>query len=568
MLYRVEALAARRFPQGSVPTDKMRALLLCAERERGVGASDAILVAAGLPKSLVESAPSIGLESYAQALTSYNVDAPKGFELTLARTLLEAPFCARFAALLRRAGSPVEVLDQGGLAFDEPTMRWETTTSQPGRWTGRVVFAHDPTLERSGQLERVRMQELRLVPELFGFTQCAAHAFGDGRYALTWHAPNRSRTAALSGFFVSIAVLSEAFVFSITQLPGATHPWMMRMLATLPLWLAVGVAVRFGLAQRDIATRAQSLKLRIFEALLEQRDAAADHRVGDFEGALVAGIYRVGTRLGTGANGVVYEAVRLADDRPVALKLLRAAAAHDVTASDRLRREAEALGLAWHPHVVEVLDHGKLPDGTAYMALERLSGETLARRLTRQGHLSESDSVKVATQLAEALSAMHAAGVIHRDIKPENVYLAHHQSGEIFVKILDFGIAKVEWEEMRITNHDAPLGTPGYMAPEQERGEELDARADLYALGVVLFECLIGRLPPESELGASGADPVKSALDDALVSVQHAGLRLLVRKLLEENRESRPASSRLVALELKRIGPQLPPSSLSAVRSS
>jgi serine/threonine-protein kinase len=225
--------------------------------------------------------------------------------------------------------------------------------------------------------------------------------------------------------------------------------------------------------------------------------------------------------MGSGASGVIYEAARISDGLPVAIKLLRAAAAHDATASDRLRREAEALGLAWHPNVVEVIDHGHLADGTSYLVMERLRGETLATRLKGKVRLVGSELLPIATQVCDALVAVHAAGVVHRDLKPSNIYLAIDvdDPGSVErVKLLDFGIARVEWEETRITNMGAPLGTPGYMSPEQESGGEVDARSDIFALGAVLYECLVGEPPPPTPSGLwrSGAGSAGGPTDSGV----------------------------------------------------
>src|SRR6202043_357705 len=188
------------------------------------------------------------------------------------------------------------------------------------------------------------------------------------------------------------------------------------------------------------------------------------------------------------------------DGVPIAIKLLRAAAAHEAVASDRLRREAEALGLAWHPNVVEVIDHGHLPDGTAYLVMELLHGESLAARLRTKGRLTPLELLPTAMQVCDALAAVHAAGVVHRDVKPSNIFLAIDRDdpgGAERAKLLDFGIARVEWEETRITNTGGPLGTPGYMSPEQEVGNgEIDGRSDIFSLGAMLFECLVGEPPP------------------------------------------------------------------------
>jgi serine/threonine-protein kinase len=242
------------------------------------------------------------------------------------------------------------------------------------------------------------------------------------------------------------------------------------------------------------------MRVHALERSLSLKEAHEGGVGSNLEGSVAAGQYRILRRMGAGATGVIYEAVRIADGLQVAIKLLRVAAAHDAVASDRLRREAEALGLAWHPNVVEVIDHGHLPDGTAYLVMELLPGESLATRLRNRGRLTPRELLPIALQMCDALAAVHAAGVVHRDVKPSNILLAvdrEDPAGPERVKLLDFGIARVEWEETRITNTGGPLGTPGYMSPEQETGEaEIDGRSDLFALGAVLFECLVGEPPP------------------------------------------------------------------------
>ncbi|HZU83543.1 MAG TPA: serine/threonine-protein kinase, partial [Polyangiaceae bacterium] len=251
---------------------------------------------------------------------------------------------------------------------------------------------------------------------------------------------------------------------------------------------------------RRAETRAQAIRVHALERSLSLRESREHGVPGQLEGSVAAGQYRIVRRMGAGATGVIYEAVRISDGIPVAIKLLRAAAAHEAVASDRLRREAEALGLAWHPNVVEVIDHGHLPDGTAYLVMEQLHGVSLAARLRTRGRLQPSELLPIAMQVCDALAAVHAAGVVHRDVKPSNIFLAVDPAspgGPEQVKLIDFGIARVEWEETRITNTGGPLGTPGYMSPEQEIGSaEVDGRSDVFALGAVLYECLVGEPPP------------------------------------------------------------------------
>ena len=263
---------------------------------------------------------------------------------------------------------------------------------------------------------------------------------------------------------------------------------------------AVGGLARARELLRRAESHAQKTRVHALERSLSLKEAHDGGIGANLEGSVAAGQYRISRRMGAGATGVIYEAVRISDGLPVAIKLLRVAAAHDAVASDRLRREAEALGLAWHPNVVEVIDHGHLPDGTAYLVMELLPGESLATRLRNRGRLTPRELLPIALQMCDALAAVHAAGVVHRDVKPSNILLAVDRddpAGPERVKLLDFGIARVEWEETRITNTGGPLGTPGYMSPEQEMGEgEVDGRSDLFALGAMLYECLVGEPPP------------------------------------------------------------------------
>jgi serine/threonine-protein kinase len=231
--------------------------------------------------------------------------------------------------------------------------------------------------------------------------------------------------------------------------------------------------------------------------------------------------------------------------------LLRAAVAHDTIAADRLRREAAALGLAWHPNVVEVFEDGHLTDGTAYLVMERLYGESLATRLRRVGRLSPEQLLPIALQVCDALGAVHAAGIVHRDLKPSNIFICRDEAsgaapdaasevrrgagqddaGER-VKVLDFGVARVEWAETRLTNSNVPLGTPGYMSPEQESGLEIDHRSDIFALGGVLYECLGGQAPPlrTSELWDADGE-ARTSVQLALTAIPNAW-RLVIERAL------------------------------------
>ncbi|XYI03028.1 protein kinase domain-containing protein [Sorangium sp. So ce1128] len=202
-----------------------------------------------------------------------------------------------------------------------------------------------------------------------------------------------------------------------------------------------------------------------------------------------AGPFRLDARVGEGGMGVVYAAHDPDRDRKVAVKILPAALGRDPARARRFEAEAEVLASFDHPAIVRYLAHGTTPAGEPFLAMEWLDGEDLAQRL-RRGRLSAAESVALARRVAEGLAAAHARGVVHRDIKPSNIFLV---GGEVEKsKVIDFGIARVAHAARR-TASGLVIGTPGYMAPEQARGApNVDARADVFALGAVLFECLTG----------------------------------------------------------------------------
>ncbi len=199
--------------------------------------------------------------------------------------------------------------------------------------------------------------------------------------------------------------------------------------------------------------------------------------------------YKVLERLGSGAMGEVYLAEDLRLGRRVALKLLPPDLTRDEAAKTRLIHEARAASLLDHPHICTVYDIEELPTGQLLLAMAYCEGETLKTHLAR-GPLPVEEAVELACQMAEALAEAHARGIVHRDIKPANAMVT--KSGR--VKIVDFGLAHLP-EATVVTARGTTLGTPAYMAPEQARGENVDARADLWALGIVLYEMLAGRPP-------------------------------------------------------------------------
>lgn len=266
-------------------------------------------------------------------------------------------------------------------------------------------------------------------------------------------------------------------------------------------------------------------------------------------GDVVDGRWRVEALLGVGGMGSVYRAEHVHVGRAAALKVLHADLSRSASERDRFRREARVATRLRSPHVVEVLDFGEDAAGRPYLAMELLEGEPLRAVLDREGRLAPERAVRLLRQLLEGLSAAHAAGIVHRDLKPENLWVSGVGADER-LKVLDFGIAK--WSETRgdATRTQAGLvvGTPEYLAPEQAVGGEVDARADLYAAGVLAFVMLAGRHPFDTSdvraLVAAHAFERVPALSSAAPELA-AWPRLAdaVRRLTEKDRAHRPASA-------------------------
>jgi serine/threonine-protein kinase len=215
-------------------------------------------------------------------------------------------------------------------------------------------------------------------------------------------------------------------------------------------------------------------------------------------GRVVADRYRVLSLLGEGGMGAVYAAEHLLIGRRVALKRLHPELAADAKAIARFHREARAAAATGHENIVDILDMGFGEDGAPFLVMEYLAGQSLAELLRREGRLPPTRAASIVGQLLDALAAVHRRDIVHRDLKPDNLLLVRRAGRQDFVKILDFGISKMKRDDdgMALTRTGVTLGTPFYMSPEHARGvRELDHRVDLYAAGVILYECLTGRVP-------------------------------------------------------------------------
>jgi tRNA A-37 threonylcarbamoyl transferase component Bud32 len=214
-------------------------------------------------------------------------------------------------------------------------------------------------------------------------------------------------------------------------------------------------------------------------------------------GQTIADRFVVEELIGQGGMGKVYRAQHLGQGRPVVLKLLKPALLEDPTLVGRFEREAEAASRLHHPNLIAVLGFGRIAaEGTLYIAMELAPGKDLRALLRDEWPVPEARLCNIVAQVLSALSEVHARNVIHRDLKPENIMVEARPGEGDFVKVLDFGIARILDSDLpRLTRKDVVCGTPQYMAPEQATGGGLDARSDLYAVGVILYQMSTGHLP-------------------------------------------------------------------------
>jgi serine/threonine-protein kinase len=209
----------------------------------------------------------------------------------------------------------------------------------------------------------------------------------------------------------------------------------------------------------------------------------------------MAGEYRLLRKLGEGGFGAVYEAEHPLLKRRAAVKVLHRVADRDSDAVLRFISEAQAVNQIRTRHIIDVFSFGQLSDGRHFYVMDLLDGEPLDRWLKHEGRLEPATALQLLTPIADALDLVHRAGIVHRDLKPQNIFLAWDANGDTLPKLLDFGMAKLLGESPVHTVSGTPIGTPLYMSPEQARGEKVDHRSDVYALGVLCYEMLTGQLP-------------------------------------------------------------------------
>jgi tetratricopeptide (TPR) repeat protein len=267
-------------------------------------------------------------------------------------------------------------------------------------------------------------------------------------------------------------------------------------------------------------------------------------------GAVVGERYRIVSRIGVGGMGAVYRAEHTMMRRDLAIKVLLSELGGREEFARRFEREAESASRLTHPNIITVTDFGRTPGGSLFLAMEFLAGDALTT-LINEGPLPRERALLIIRQILRALDHAHGAGVVHRDLKPDNIMLVERDGQRDVVKILDFGIAKVTEPasgQEALTQAGVIFGTPEYLSPEQALGEPVDARADLYAAGVILYEMLVGRRPFESEekvkIISMHLSHVPPRMRDSNPTVDvPVALEQVVMQALEKHRENRFASA-------------------------
>jgi serine/threonine-protein kinase len=287
-------------------------------------------------------------------------------------------------------------------------------------------------------------------------------------------------------------------------------------------------------------------------------------------GSVVAERYKVERRLGEGGMGAVYLAEHVVLEKTVALKVLHEDYSRRPDLVERFLHEAKAASRIRHEHVIDITDFGQTENGNVFFAMEFLEGRDLAHEIVAGGALSWPRALEVMRQLCSALQAAHDVGVVHRDLKPANIYLISRLERSDYVKVLDFGIAKLtDLEEagQKLTRTGMVFGTPEYMSPEQARGDKPDRRVDVYAAGCILFELLTGTVPYQGDsfmgiLTKHLFDPIPDLAARMAPGSVPAGLPAVLQRALAKDRNERFAEMSELAAALEGLGepqPAAPP---------
>ena len=408
-----------------------------------------------------------------------------------------------------------------------------------------------------------RQGELGSFPRIWGLPEaevthdtCIAKGAETCVYTVRWQR-TRSRTGPLVGAGAAAVACGAAIAVAGGPVAGGLS-------ALLGGMLGGGAGFLWDRSKDDKSTRSfERNRIAALERGLELRGELGA-TPGELTGSVLGGKYRIGRKIGSGGIGVVYAAEHTSLGHEVAVKVLRGAAAKDGGEIARLRREAYIQVHIEHPNVVRVMDLDQMPDGSIYVVMERLIGRALADKLARDGLLAPGFAIPVFIGVCRALAAAHKKGVVHRDLKPGNIFLCE----DGISKVLDFGMSKLSSAEA-LTQTGYTLGTPEYMAPEQCIGANVEARTDVYALGVLMYEALTGELPISAQSRRELLDlhqrqvpmPMRARRPDLPIPEE---LDAVVMKCLKKRMQERPKSATelehmLAAIPLEGLPTSYPP---------
>lgn len=317
--------------------------------------------------------------------------------------------------------------------------------------------------------------------------------------------------------------------------------------------------------EKMTASEQNDVQARV-EAAVESVQTEVEKRTGDpLLGSLVGDRFQVTSRIGTGGMGVVYKARQAGMDRWVAVKVLLKELTHDEKVIKRFKIEALAASRLTHPNTIRIYDFGITHEDVLYIAMEFLDGTSLERALHRESPMSTRRTLHILKQIGSSLVEAHEKGIVHRDLKPDNIFLTHVDGDQDFVKVLDFGVAKLREADKTqgtLTQAGVIFGTPRYMAPEQCRSVAVDQRADLYAMGVIGYECLTGSAPFDAESPLSiliqhvqeAPKPLPSMRPDIEVPED---VESLVMRCLEKKPDRRFDNAKELVAEVNRLEAKL-----------
>jgi serine/threonine-protein kinase len=309
----------------------------------------------------------------------------------------------------------------------------------------------------------------------------------------------------------------------------------------------------------DGSTRLRVVTISPGTQSLSDAEVTSRDQRDPYVGSVIDGRYKVETVLGEGGMGVVYRCSHTIIGKKLALKVLRADLARDQEVTERFLNEAKSASGIGNPHIVDISDFGQFPDGATYFVMEYLNGVPLGHAIQGGQPLPAKRLLKIGRQLAEGLAAAHAAGIVHRDLKPDNIFLIERGNDKDFVKILDFGIAKVSSNEGKLTRAGAVFGTPHYMSPEQAAGTSVDQRGDVYSLGVIMYELAAAKVPFDADnfMGVLTQHMYKAppSVREATPKPEEVspGLEAVIMKCLAKRPENRYASMDEVIVDIDRL---------------